>query len=43
MDDKNKELQALKVMASHLLSYDNKAIEKAIKAQELVEVTYEEA
>jgi hypothetical protein len=37
-----KELRALKTMALHFLAYDNKAIEKAIKAQELIEVTYEE-
>lgn len=39
-----KELHALKVilkvMASHLLEYDNRAINKAIKAQELIEVVY---
>lgn len=38
-----KELQALKIMASHLLKYDDKAIVQAIRAQELIEVTYDEA
>ena len=33
--------QALKKMASHLLAYDRKALDKAIKTQELIEVTYE--
>jgi hypothetical protein len=34
----DKELQALKLMATHLLAYDAKALEKAVKAQELIEV-----
>jgi hypothetical protein len=37
----DKELQALKKMAAHLLAYDSKALEQAIKTQELIEVTYE--
>ena len=37
----DKELQALKKMAAHLLAYDRKALEKALKTQELIEVTYE--
>lgn len=37
----DKELQALKKMAAHLLAYDRKALEKAIETQELIEVTYE--
>jgi hypothetical protein len=37
----DKELQALKRMAGHLLAYDRKALEKALKTQELIEVTYE--
>ena len=36
-----KELKALKLLASHLLEYDQKALDKALKAQELVEVIYE--
>ncbi len=36
-----KELQALKKMAAHFLDYDKKAIEKAIKSNELIEVNYE--
>lgn len=35
-----KELQALKLMASNLLEYDEKAIDRAIRAQELIEVAY---
>ena len=38
----DKELQALKVMAAHFLAYDSKAVDKAKKAQELIEVTYDE-
>ena len=38
----DKQLQALKLMAKHLLSYDNKALDKAIKAQELIEVKNDE-
>ncbi|PWF47853.1 type II toxin-antitoxin system RelE/ParE family toxin [Massilia glaciei] len=34
----DKELQALKKMASHLLSYDRETLAKAIKAGELIEV-----
>jgi hypothetical protein len=37
----DKELRALKKMAAHLLAYDRKALDKAIKTQELIEVTYE--
>ncbi len=37
----DKELQALKNMAAHLLAYDGKALEKALKTQELIEVAYE--
>ena|ERR1035437_9487568 len=38
----DKELQALKVMAAHFLAYDSKALDKAKKARELIEVTYDE-
>ena len=38
----DKQLQALKLLATHLLTYDRKALDKAIKAQELVEVHDEE-
>jgi hypothetical protein len=38
----DKELKALKVMAAHLLAYDSKALDRAKKVQELIEVTYEE-
>lgn len=38
----DKELKALKLTATHLLSYDSKALDKAKKAQELIEVMYEE-
>lgn len=34
----DKELKALKLMAKHFLAYDSKALEKAKKAQELIEV-----
>lgn len=34
----DKELKALKLLAKHLLAYDSKALEKAKKAQELMEV-----
>lgn len=37
-----KELQALKVMAAHLMAYDTKALNAAMKAQELIEVTYDQ-
>lgn len=37
----DKELQALKKLASHLLAYDRSALDKAIKMQELIEVIYE--
>ena len=37
-----KELQALKVMAAHLMTYDAKALGAAMKAQELIEVNYDE-
>jgi hypothetical protein len=36
-----KELQALKLMATHLLGYDDKALEKAMDAHELYEVKNE--
>lgn len=36
------ELQALKKLAAHLLAYDRKTLDKAIQAQELIEVEYEE-
>jgi hypothetical protein len=36
-----KELKALKLLAAHLLNYDQKALDRALKAQELVEVIYE--
>lgn len=36
-----KELQALKKMAAHLLVYDRRALDKAIELQELTEVRYE--
>ncbi|MDL2354725.1 MAG: type II toxin-antitoxin system RelE/ParE family toxin [Pseudomonadota bacterium] len=36
------ELQALKKMAAHLLAYDRNALDKAINAQELIEVSYEQ-
>jgi hypothetical protein len=36
-----KELKALKLLAAHLLEYDQKALDKALKARELVEVIYE--
>lgn len=39
----DKELRALKLLASHLLGYDNKTLDKAIKAQELIEVGHEES
>ncbi|PRC94626.1 type II toxin-antitoxin system RelE/ParE family toxin [Solimicrobium silvestre] len=38
----DKELQTLKVLAAHFLTYDNRALDKAIKAQELIEVTYDQ-
>ncbi len=38
----DKELQALKKMASHFIAYDDKAIEMAIEADELVEVINDE-
>ena len=37
----DRELQALKKMAAHLLEYDCKALETSIRARELVEVKYE--
>jgi hypothetical protein len=37
----DKELQALKLMATHLLAYDTKALNKAIDAHELYEVKNE--
>lgn len=37
----DKELQGLKLMAANLLAYDSKALDRAIKAQELVEVNDE--
>lgn len=37
----DKALQALKKLAAHLLAYDRKALDKAIKAQQLMEVTDE--
>jgi hypothetical protein len=37
----DKELKALKLMAKHLLAYYNKALEKAKKEQELIEVQIE--
>jgi hypothetical protein len=37
----DKELQALKLMAAHLLAYDSKALKKAIEANELYEVKNE--
>ena len=39
----DKELKALKLLATHLLAYDSKALDKAKKAQELIEVKYDEA
>jgi len=34
----DKELQGLKLLAANLLAYDRKALDRAIKAQELIEV-----
>lgn len=38
----DKELQALKLMASELMKYDRKALDQAIRAQELIEVNNEQ-
>jgi len=38
----DKELQGLKLLAANLLGYDRKALDRAIRAQELVEVSDEE-
>jgi len=38
----DKELQTLKVMAAHLMAYETKALDTAMKAQELIEVSYDE-
>lgn len=37
----DKELKALKLLAAQLLGYDHKALEKAVKARELIEVKHE--
>lgn len=37
----DKELKALKLLATQLLGYDRTALEKAVKARELIEVKYE--
>lgn len=39
----DKELQALKRLAAHLLDYDHKTLVKAVKAGELIEVSDEKA
>lgn len=39
----DKELKALKLLAAQLLGSDHKALEKAIKARELIEVKHEKA
>jgi hypothetical protein len=36
-----KELQGLKLLSAHLLAYDRKALNRAVKAQELIEVENE--
>ncbi|TCS37740.1 RelE toxin of RelEB toxin-antitoxin system [Paucimonas lemoignei] len=37
----DKELRALKLLAAQLLGYDQKALEKAVKVRELIEVKHE--
>ncbi|RXZ36134.1 type II toxin-antitoxin system RelE/ParE family toxin [Oxalobacteraceae bacterium CAVE-383] len=38
----NKELRGLRLLAANLLAYDRRALNKAVKAQELIEVDYED-